>query len=169
MTHLALWHMRVSDAGASALAAALGRGVLPRLKLLALANAAISDAGLVALAPALRRLPALENLRLYGNPFGDEGTTALVASPPPAGAPPPTMEVGLAKLKLLNLGNTQITDASCAALVAALHSGALPALGYLILYGTAASVAARDALQDALDLPPPHTYENLMARGGLRL
>ena len=164
VTYFQLMDMHVGDAGASALAAALGRGALPRLKYLILGNAAIGDAGLVALAPTLRRLPELANLRLYGNPFGDEGIAALVASPPPAGAPPPTTEVGLAKLKLLNLGNTQIADASCAALAAALDSGALPALAYLIMYGTPASIAARAAVQDALDLPPPHTYESLIQR-----
>ena len=87
VTHLTLWYMHVSDAGASALAAALGRGALLRLKVLTLANAAISDAGLVALAPALRRLPALKNLNLRNNSFGDEGIEAPVAPlPPPAGA-----------------------------------------------------------------------------------
>ena len=54
--------MHVGDAGASVLAAALGRGALPRLKTLSVSNAAIGDAALVALAPALRRLPALERL-----------------------------------------------------------------------------------------------------------
>ena len=44
-------NMPVGDAGASALAAALGRGALPRLKELYLNRAAIGDAGLVALAP----------------------------------------------------------------------------------------------------------------------
>ena len=90
----------MGDAGASALAAALGQGALPRLKSLALDSAAIGDAGLVALAPALRRRPALEWLGLYGNPFGDEGLAALVAPPPAAGAPPPTTG-GLAQLKVL--------------------------------------------------------------------
>jgi hypothetical protein len=135
--------MHVGDAGASALAAALGRGALPRLKLLGLYNAAIGDAGLVALAPALRRLPALEKLYLFGNPFGNEGLAALVAPPPPpAGAlPPPTG--GLTKLNELYLANTQITDAGCAALAAALDSGALPVLEVLDLRGTPASAAAK--------------------------
>ena len=66
----------MGDAGASALAAALGRGALPRLQLLALSNAAIGDAGLVALAPALRRLPALEVLHLWAT------RSATRASPP---------------------------------------------------------------------------------------
>ena len=82
VTFLGLSSMHLGDAGASALAAALGRGALPRLKALRLStlrlsNAAIGDAGLVALAPALRRRPALEELVLHGNPFGDEGLAAL--------------------------------------------------------------------------------------------
>eukprot|EP00964_Phaeocystis_antarctica_P153208 scaffold121369_cov62-Phaeocystis_antarctica.AAC.2 len=83
---LTLRNMHVGDAGASALAAALGRGALPRLKFLFVPDVAIGDAGLVALAPALRRLPALEELHLQGNPVGDEGIAALVAPPPAAGA-----------------------------------------------------------------------------------
>ena len=80
-----------------------------------------------------------------GNPFGDEGLAALVAPPtsppPPAGAPPPPAG-GLAKLKELYLSSTQITDAGCAALAAALDSGALPALEQLYLAGIPASTAA---------------------------
>eukprot|EP00964_Phaeocystis_antarctica_P080023 scaffold49912_cov66-Phaeocystis_antarctica.AAC.7 len=131
----------MGDAGASVLATALGRGALPRLESLALGNAGIGDAGLVALAPALRRQPALEELNLTGNPIGDEGLAALVAPPPPAGAlPPPTG--GLTKLKTLNLNRTQITDAGCAALAAALDSGAFPALEVLALNSIPASTAA---------------------------
>jgi hypothetical protein len=50
--------------------------------------------------------------------------------PPPAGAPPPPAG-GLKKLETLNLAHTQVTDAGCAALAAALGSGALPALDKL--------------------------------------
>ena len=131
-----------------AVAAALGRGALPRLERLYLSGNAIGDAGLVALAPALRRRPALEALHLGGNPLGDEGLAALVAPPLAAGAPPPTTG-GLAKLKALFLFDTQIADAGCAALAAALHSGALPALENLALHGIPASVETRDAVRRA--------------------
>ena len=80
-----------------------------------------------------------------GNPFGDEGLAALVAPPPPAGAPPPTA-VGLAKLRTLELTSTQVTDAGCATLAAALGSGALPALQRLNLAGIPASAAAKAAV-----------------------
>jgi Ran GTPase-activating protein (RanGAP) involved in mRNA processing and transport len=143
VTSLILSTTHVGDAGASALAAALGRGALPRLEFLYLSNTAIGDAGLVSLAPALRRRPALEILRLDHNPFGDEGLTALVAPPPPpAGALPPPTGV-LTKLKDLGLNNNLVTDAGCAALAAALDSGALPALEYLRLGDTLASAAAK--------------------------
>jgi hypothetical protein len=141
VTMLQIIGMHAGDAGASELAAALGRGALPRLERLSLYNAAIGDAALVALAPTLRRLPALEHLSLSCNPFGDEGLAALVAPPLPAGAPPPPAG-GLAKLKLLSLSRTQITDAGCAALAAALNSGALPALEHLFLERAPSSVAA---------------------------
>ena len=125
VTRLTLNNMHVGDTGALALAAVLGRGALPALKILALYNAAISDTGLVALAPALQRLPALEGLYLGVNPFGDEGLAALVAPPlPPADALSPPTRV-LAKLKWLNLKNTQVSDAGCAAVVAAIDSGVL--------------------------------------------
>ena len=137
----------LGDAGASALAAALGRGALPRLTHLDLNYAGIGDAGLVALAPALRRLPRLERVVLMANPFGNEGLAALVAPlpPPPAGALSPPTGV-LTKLKRLDLDNTQITDAGCAALAAALDGAVLPALEDLNLFGIPASEAAKAAL-----------------------
>ena len=131
VTCVVLAHVPVGDAGASALAAALDRGALPRLKILYLHTAAIGDAGLVALAPALRRRPALERLYFDGNLFGDKGLAALVA-PPPADAPLPQAEA-LAQLKWLDLGNTQIADDGCAHLASRLRSGALPALELLEL------------------------------------
>jgi len=147
VTQLWLGNVCVGDAGASALAAALDRGALPRLKLLFLRYTAIGDAGMVALAPALQRRPALELLVLAGNPFGDEGLAALVGSPP-ADAPPPQAEV-LAKLWFLNLRDTQITDDGCAHLASRVRSGALPALKVVYLGDIPASVAAKDAVQEA--------------------
>jgi hypothetical protein len=94
----------------------------------------------------------LQVLGLIGNPFGDEGLAALVAPPPPpAGAPPPPAG-GLKKLETLNLSHTQVTDAGCAALAAALGSGALPALDNLNLCDTRlASAAAISAVYAARD------------------
>ena len=146
--YLALVSVHVGDAGASALAAALGRGALPRLKLLELSDAAMGDAGLVALTPALRQLHALEILDLSTNPFGDEGLAALLALPPPAGAPP-TTTAGLKKLELLDLRATQITDAGCATLASALDSGALLALERLYLDDCPASAAAKATVYEA--------------------
>ena len=155
LTFLSINSTHVGDAGASALSAALGRGALPRLKVLDLTNAAIGDAGLVALAPALRRRPALEELFLYSNPLGDEGLAALVPPPPPpAGALSPPTGV-LTELKKLYLNNTQIADTGCAALGAALDSGALPALESLYLGVIPASAAATAALHAALERNRP--------------
>jgi len=103
----------------------------------------------VALAPALRRRPALECLSLGHNPFGDEGLAALVAPPPPAGTPPAAAG-GLKKLEQLDLDYTQVTDAGCATLAAALDSGALPALDDLDLDGIPANDAAKQAVYEAM-------------------
>ena len=146
--------VHVGDAGASALAGALGQGALPRLKRIVLNRTAIGDAGLVALAPALRRLPALEWLGLAGNPFGDEGLRFLVGAPPPVhlGAGcwehPPWSGV-LTKLEKLNLDYTQITDAGCRILEIALNSGALPTLEKLILFGIPARPCMMRAVSEA--------------------
>ena len=121
-----------------------------------LGDAGIGDARLVALAPALYiflgddgPVPALECLYLCCSPLGDERLAALLAPPPPAGAPP-LPAGGLKKLKVLYLEDTQVTDAGCAALTAALDSGALPALEALSLHGIPASDAAKDAVHVAL-------------------
>ena len=115
-----------------------------------LCTAGIDDAGLVALAPALRWLPLLRRLRLVANPFGDEGLAALVAPPPPVGAPPPPTDE-LTKLKKLDLTFSQISDAGCATLAAAIDSGVLPALKDVNLDDTPASAAAKGAVTEALE------------------
>ena len=140
--------LRLGDAGASALAAALDRGALPRLRSLNLGLTLIGDAALAALAPALRRRPALKQLYLLSNPLGDEGLAALLAPPPPAGTPQQTG--GLKKLELLDLRRTEITDAGCATIAAALNSGTLPALEKVDLDGTPASDEAIAAVGEAL-------------------
>ena len=52
---------------------------------------------------------------------------------------------------MLNHTYTQVSDAGCAALAAALDSGALPALEDLALDDISASAAAIDAVREALD------------------
>ena len=71
-----------------------------------------------------------------------------MAPPPPAGTPPLPTE-GLKKLKELDLDGTRVTDAGCAALAAALNSGALPALKRLALDSIPASDAAKAAVYEA--------------------
>ena len=66
----------------------------------------------------------------------------------PAGVPPPTTG-GLAQLKVLGLSRTQVTEAGCATLAAALDSGALPALAKLDLIGVPARAAAKAAVYEA--------------------
>ena len=128
-----------------------------------LPGAAIGDAALAALAPALRRRPALESLRLWRNPFGDEGLAALLAPPPLAAGSPPPPAGGLKKLKVLDLDRTEITDAGCATLVAALDSGALPALKELELDGIPASHEAQEAVRAARERS--HNYSGARQYG----
>ena len=73
-----------------------------------------------------------------------------MAPPPPAGTPPPPAG-GLKKLTELYLDDALITDAGCATVVAALDSGALPALEVLELEGIPASDAAQEAVREALE------------------
>ena len=55
----------------------------------------------------------------------------------------------LTTLNWLYLSDTQITDAGCDALAAALDGGVMPALGFLFLEGTPASDAAKATVQRA--------------------
>ena len=106
----------------------------------------LTAADLATLAKLGSVLPALEVLGLFANPFRDEGLAALLAPPPPAGTPPRPAG-GLKMLRWLDLDRTQVTDAGCATLAAALSSGALPALDSLELDGTRASASAVSRLQ----------------------
>ena len=73
-----------------------------------------------------------------------------MAPPPPAAGTPPAAAGGLKKLELLNLDSNRVTAAGCATLVAAIDSGALPALREVDLDRTPASAAAREAVRAAL-------------------
>ena len=86
-----------------------------------------------------------------------EGSEALVAPPPPAGTLP-LPPGGLKRLRFLYFENTHVTDAGCAALAAALDSGALPALIDLNLDGTPASDAAKAAVQARLPMSMYHLH-----------
>ena len=185
---LSLGRAGICDAGMMFLAPTLHRPhcMLSRIDL---SVNSFGDKGLIALAPALRQLPALESLKLGNNRFGDEGLAALVPPPAlPVGAPsagvlalrrctaravsllmassasaslPPPSGV-LTKLTELDLSYTQITDAGCATLAAALDGGALPALEKkLHLHGIPASGDAQHAVHEALDL--------YLRRGSLKL
>ena len=70
-------------------------------------------------------------------------------APPPAGAPPLPTGV-LTKLKRLVLSYTQVADAGCAALAAAVGNDILPPLETLDLQGIPASPAARGAVREAV-------------------
>ena len=114
----------VGDAGASALAAAVGRGALPRLSSLHLGTSCIGDVGLKALAPALRQLPKLTELGLRGNVLlGDESFAAFVAL-----LAPQEGEQKQLRLECLDLRRTNITAAGCATLITSVTNGTLPAL-----------------------------------------
>ena len=49
---------------------------------------------------------------------------------------------------MLSLQGTQVSDAGCATLIAALYSGALPALNFINVHGIPASAAAMAAVQE---------------------
>ena len=72
-------HTHVGDAGASALAAALGRGALQRLGTLCLRNATNGVQRLIAGLGA-GALPALTSLYLWATHVGDAGASALAAA-----------------------------------------------------------------------------------------
>ena len=57
---------------------------------------------------------------------------------------------GFKKLKVLDLWDTEVNDAGCATLAAALDSGALPALRALDVDGIPSSYEAVDAVEAAI-------------------
>ena len=134
--------MHVGDAGASALAAALDRGALPRLEVLVLTTP-----------PSATRRWRPSRRPCGGGPRWRNSASvatrsATRASPPSwrrrrrcrhaAAAGWRAEEAQVARPRC-----TQVTDAGCATLAAALDSGALPALDTLHLDDIPASGAAR--------------------------
>ena len=142
LTMLCIEGVHVGNTGAFELADALDRGAMPQLKGLGLVQAAISGATLAILTPALRRRPALERLYLERNPITADGVEALVATTLPGHlrrsdeAPTSSPREGFARLHTLYIsGGHSITSAGHDILVAALASGALPALVRLKIEG----------------------------------
>ena len=109
-------------------------GGLAMLKRLDLSYTQITDAGCTTLTSALDSgaLPALDELYLDGIPASAAAQAAVC-----------TLTAVLAKLKVLFLDSTRITDAGCAALATALDSGALPALEEVALQGIPARAPRR--------------------------
>ena len=112
-----------------------------RLESLNLNNAAIGDAGLVASrrrpapgASQSRRQPARR--RGARRPRGTAATGRCAAAADGSADEAPDARL---------LGDTQITDTGCAALAAALDSGALPALAELTLAGMFLPAPRREA------------------------
>ena len=137
--------------GVALLAAGLHRGGLPSLLMLCLSSSQIGDQAASALASALtiRAVPALDSFHFYENRMGDVGTPALIPALRQLPlttlcvcgndhiddqflaaliAQPMTGVPLLESLQVLDLCQSHITDAGCAALASALLSGALPAL-----------------------------------------
>jgi Ran GTPase-activating protein (RanGAP) involved in mRNA processing and transport len=72
----------VNSEGATILADALGRNVMPSLRQLRLGRISIEDDGLVALVSALEQNISLQILDLESNDFGERGLVALANSLP---------------------------------------------------------------------------------------
>ena len=102
--------------------------------------------------PDLRRSGDSQSYVSYCS-LGDEGLAALVA-PPPTGAPLPPTGV-LTTLQTLYLCWTQITEAGCAAVAAALDSGALPALKVFNVMGHKADAAAQATVHEVMEVEKP--------------
>ena len=64
----------------------------------------------------------------------------------------PPRKGGLTKLKKLDLSETQVNDAGCAALASALDSGALPAIERIVLRGIPAKAVASSPVYKWLHL-----------------
>ncbi len=143
LTALRINHAHFGPEGATALAAALTKRALPRLRILNLSDNPLGDAGMAALAPALPQLPELAALFLNQIGLGDGGLAALLAEEDGATS-------ALKSFGVVHLAYNQITDEGCAALVTALGGGALAAMSELWLEGNPASKEARATVMEVL-------------------
>jgi hypothetical protein len=82
LTKLCLTYKPVKSEGATILAVALGRNVMPSLKQLDMGWCRINNDGFVALVSALEQNSSPRILNLTGNDFGDKGFMALAESLP---------------------------------------------------------------------------------------
>ena len=127
---------RLGPAAAEAIAAALSWGAMPQLEELRLGENVIGDQGVAALAAALKKLPALRHLDLGVNNIGDEGVASLLDN------------LGKDDFKVLGglyLDGNELTEKSCATVVAALKAGALPTIRALYLASEESSEAMSEA------------------------
>ena len=145
--------MHVGDAGASALAAALGRGALPRLNCLVLCHAGIGDAGMVGLAAAARAnlyLSRRQPVRRRGH-RRTRGAAAAGRCAATAGRCAAAVEGSADEAHgSLPRPHPDHRRRLCRPRAAALDSNALPALEGLYLHGGSASAAAQCTLHVAL-------------------
>ena len=113
---------KIGPAGAETLAAALGRGAMPKLEELLIFANPIGVQGATALAAPLRKLPALKMLSLARCEIGDEGVASLFAN---------LGKDDFKKLEMLYVNNEMtddVTEKGCATIATAIESGAMPEL-----------------------------------------
>ena len=110
-------------AGAEALASALSRGAMPNLEKMFLPWVQnLGDQGVAALATPLRKLPGLKSLFMNSCGIGDAGVASLLNN---------LGKDDFKALEELGLGMNPVTLRSCAVLVAALDSDALPRAAFI--------------------------------------
>ena len=122
---------------------AISNGALPSLTKLYLGGNKIGDEGMQAFAAAVGSgaLPSLTTLELWENQISDDGMKAFAAAVGSGALP---------SLTKLYLWYNKIGDEGMQAFAAAVGSGALPNLVTLKLFGNPASLASRQAAQDAI-------------------
>lgn len=111
----------IGSAGYAALAAAIGDGMVPELRMLDVRENSLGNPGCAALAVVLRTHKNLEALDIRSNGIGNEGLAALVSE---------SVDGEWPKLGILDVGKNQITNFG-GTLISAFDSGAFPALEHL--------------------------------------